>query len=310
MNPSNKFFSSTLSTSVPFSLKQTSQSVLIFVYWKPVVQTERKTFNVEIEPSDVTPVRIPSGSETDGPSQRSAVQSVECITRHCERHYPLRCDKNIEKSIITMDAESRSLWLAFAAASLLVTCTGRPLTRNVRSDDSPPLENVVMQQAQTISQLQAKLASMETEMTSLKRRMAKQETQAAFNVRLGSGSQPFTGDETLVLRTVDLNSGQGYDKNTGIFTAPASGLYLFSLHITHTPPGSLQVIMVKNGNTLTEVEASGDDPKYMDRASSTVLVHLRNGDKVWVKHFDGTSTTIQGYFRTSFTGTLVVADKP
>ncbi|KAK7506696.1 hypothetical protein BaRGS_00002171 [Batillaria attramentaria] len=172
-------------------------------------------------------------------------------------------------------------------STLLLKCRCEQTLSFKRSDDALPLETVVMQQTETISQLQAKLASMETEMTSMKSRIATQETRIGFNVRLATTtSQPFTGQETLILGAVDLNQGGGYDKTTGIFTAP----------------------IIKNGHTLAEVEANGDDPKYMDRSANSVVVHLAAEDKVWVKRVDGTVNTIQGNYRTSFAGILVIAD--
>lgn len=39
------------------------------------------------------------------------------------------------------------------------------------------------------------------------------------------------GNETAVFATVMMNHGQGYDNETGAFTAPVGGLYLFSVNI-------------------------------------------------------------------------------
>nr|KAG5710430.1 hypothetical protein BaRGS_022248 [Batillaria attramentaria] len=188
--------------------------------------------------------------------------------------------------------------------------------KSERSDDPASLETLVMTQAQTIQQLQAKLAAMETkfenELTALRARITKQETQVAFNVRLDSSfvGRDFNGTETLLFDAVDVNLGDGYDNLTGIFTAPVAGVYEFTFKITHTPPGALHVFLVKNGHELAEAEANGDDREYPDRASSTVVVQLKVGNKVWVRRSDGDSTHIQGAFRSSFAGVLVVPDHP
>nr|KAG5710429.1 hypothetical protein BaRGS_022247 [Batillaria attramentaria] len=199
--------------------------------------------------------------------------------------------------------------------------------KSERSDDPEPLQTLVMTQAHTIQQLQAKLAAMETkfenELTALRNaqaqktshleaRLTKQETKVAFNVRLDTSSvgREFTGTETLLFDAVDLNLGNGYDKHTGIFTAPVAGVYEFTFKITHTPPGALHVELVKNGREVAEAEGSGDDPKYPDRASSTVVLQLKVGDEMWVRRMAGDSTHIQGSFRTSFAGILVTPDHP
>ncbi|KAK7506692.1 hypothetical protein BaRGS_00002167 [Batillaria attramentaria] len=191
--------------------------------------------------------------------------------------------------------------ICLAAASHQVV-RGESSGRDERSDDPAPLEALVMQQAQTISKQQAKLDALEALVTKLQTRQGDYvffyQTKVAFNVRLlEMNSQSFTGTQTLVFDRVDLNQGGDYDKDTGFFTAPVSGLYQFSLHI------------LKNGGEIAEVEASGDD-KYLDRSSNTVLVQLHAGDKIWVRRASGDATEIQGGFRTSFAGVLLVPDQP
>ena len=60
----------------------------------------------------------------------------------------------------------------------------------------------------------------------------KQEAEVGFNARFSSKpTVSVTGTQNIVFDHVDLNQGHGYDKITGMFTAPVSGLYQFSLHI-------------------------------------------------------------------------------
>ncbi|KAK7506689.1 hypothetical protein BaRGS_00002164 [Batillaria attramentaria] len=209
------------------------------------------------------------------------------------------------------------------------SCSCESLPRSDRSDDPNTLEALVMTQAHTIQQLQAKISAMETsqqqathtisqlkaestslrtDVNNLKTRLAKQETKVAFSARLSTHGQDVTGYQNIVFDAVDLNQGGAYDKVTGMFTAPVNGLYEFSIHISTSPPGRMQVMIVRNGGEVAETEASGDDTKYMDRASNSVLLHMTTGQRVWVKRASGDATRLQGDYRSSFSGVLIRAD--
>ncbi|KAK7506691.1 hypothetical protein BaRGS_00002166 [Batillaria attramentaria] len=198
------------------------------------------------------------------------------------------------------------LFLLVATASLKV-CSAESNRRHARSDDPAPLEALVHQQAQAISQQQAELTALKTLVNKLQ---ARTETKVAFQVRFSAAiSVDVTNHQTLVFDVVELNQGGAYDKDTGFFTAPVSGLYQFHVHLAHTPPGRVQVFIVRNGREVAEVESSGDDA-YMDRSSNSVVVQLSPGDKVWVRRDNGDVTKIQGGYRTSFSGILVVPFQP
>jgi hypothetical protein len=50
------------------------------------------------------------------------------------------------------------------------------------------------------------------------------------NFPVGLSLASVTKHQTIIYDSVDLNIGNGYDKTTGKFTTPSSGLYVF--HIT------------------------------------------------------------------------------
>ena len=78
---------------------------------------------------------------------------------------------------------------------------------------------------------------------------AHQQTAVGFNARFTTHeSVTVTGRSTIVFDLVDFNLGDAYNKTSGMFTAPVSGLYLFSLHISHTPPGNVHVQARKLGD--------------------------------------------------------------
>jgi hypothetical protein len=52
----------------------------------------------------------------------------------------------------------------------------------------------------------------------------------AFQAMKLKNNRPSAG-ETFVFTTTVINRGNGYDNQTGMFTAPHKGLYSFSLHL-------------------------------------------------------------------------------
>ena len=103
----------------------------------------------------------------------------------------------------------------------------------------------------------------------------------------------------VVLAAVELNEGNGYDSSTGIFTAPAAGLYVFDW-TTMTPEG-------KNALTSLIVNGIMKSWNYCDNTLKTYLtcskmtvVKLKQGDNVWIGVFSGQASIHSKY--TSFSG--------
>ena len=74
-----------------------------------------------------------------------------------------------------------------------------------------------------------------------------------------------------------------YNPATGIFTAPVAGFFAFALDTRALPGRHCWVEVVKNGQPIANnyMEApSGQE----DSETSFAIVHLTNGDRVWVRH--------------------------
>jgi len=102
---------------------------------------------------------------------------------------------------------------------------------------------------------------------------------------------------------VDDNYGGGYDNNTGIFTCPTTGLYLFNvfIHPVHVSLGA--VSLKRNGGSLTHAIAQ---PSFngQDLIGSTARpVWLNQGDRVWVEVILKQTDMWSSY--TTFSGHLV-----
>ncbi|WAR22707.1 hypothetical protein MAR_036376 [Mya arenaria] len=87
--------------------------------------------------------------------------------------------------------------------------------------------------------------------------------------------------QTIVLQSVVINDGQGYDPSTGIFTCPFSGLYTFSLQHCVDREKYSHVGIVKDNTMLVAGVAYGTT--WWPCSSMQAFVSLRKGEKVWSK---------------------------
>nr|XP_057901866.1 complement C1q tumor necrosis factor-related protein 3-like [Doryrhamphus excisus] len=107
----------------------------------------------------------------------------------------------------------------------------------------------------------------------------------AFSVALKSDDQvasdhgPFNTDTTLVFKRVVTNLGNGYDVNTGIFTAPVKGLYYVTFTGSAGESGSLNAALIKNGVNMFAIY---DNKHHHSSATNGMALALEVGDKLWV----------------------------
>jgi len=110
-------------------------------------------------------------------------------------------------------------------------------------------------------------------------------SRSAFSVALNHSENsgcfgPLATAELVPYRRVFLNLGDGYSAQTGIFTAPRSGVY--SLAVTAysniSPTGADLLV---NGKAVASLREE-DGPDREDSATAVVAARLRAGDEVAV----------------------------
>ncbi|XP_056014490.1 uncharacterized protein LOC130046569 [Ostrea edulis] len=107
---------------------------------------------------------------------------------------------------------------------------------------------------------------------------------------------------TLVFPRVVYNIGGGYDPNTGVFTAPVDGHFVFFVNVQSFSSNSIHTYLVLNGTPKVQTMAYSD---YTSGPNLAVL-RLHKGDRVWVKHYAGTGYFTQGDAPiTTFSGFLI-----
>jgi len=97
------------------------------------------------------------------------------------------------------------------------------------------------------------------------------------------------GEENLTFNGCHCNVGGGLDADTGIFTCPSSGSYLFMFHIaTHDNKKALLSIR-KNGSEIASIfDQNHKDNHKNSMAGQTIVVDLAKGDEIVVYAYTGT----------------------
>ena len=107
--------------------------------------------------------------------------------------------------------------------------------------------------------------------------------------------------QAVVYDSVTVNAGQGYNKFSGIFQAPVTGIYHFTSTVMSKSGTSVHVNIVKNGAPIAWNFA---DFEGWESGSTTVIVELEAGDSVWVRDED-TGNRYLEHFYNNFSGFLM-----
>ncbi|XP_062587015.1 uncharacterized protein LOC134248621 isoform X2 [Saccostrea cucullata] len=162
---------------------------------------------------------------------------------------------------------------------------------------------------QTIEAMKANVSSvaaLETSLTKVSSQLGNLSKRVAFTAGVTSHSSSWNSG-TLVYDKVINNVGEGYNPNTGIFTAPVEGDYVFYVSIQSYSASSIFVDIVLNGSNKVRAMAHVTNPNdQYETGTNLVTFRLQQGDTVWVKHYSG-----QGYYThsdapdTTFSGFLI-----
>ncbi|XP_046562914.1 complement C1q tumor necrosis factor-related protein 5-like [Haliotis rubra] len=113
--------------------------------------------------------------------------------------------------------------------------------------------------------------------------------------------RPIPFDHTLV------NAGSAYNTQTGKFTAPVAGLYLFWTQIESTKPGvAITMFIFQSGKPISAGYMETNSDLADDTGSAMVATHLTKGEEVWVEIEKDFAMTV--FPSSYFGGVLLYAD--
>lgn len=108
---------------------------------------------------------------------------------------------------------------------------------------------------------------------------SKRDRVVAFHAR-EAADKSLVYNQVIVFRKVTMNVGSGYDKTTGYFTAPVSGIYHFTSHLCVQYTKSLEYIIVVNDKTWASGLYRPNDTGACSAFS--VTVQMNSGQRAWV----------------------------
>jgi len=174
------------------------------------------------------------------------------------------------------------------------------------------LEAVVQQLSASVDELQAQVQELQSKVDSQGGNMGGSggsTPTVAFMAQYSAENAVGVDQGAYVFDNAILNIGNGYDTNTGKFTAPVSGVYIIAVQL-FTDGGDKEhpfADIKLNGDTLARL-AFEENNGQEDSDSTTVTVQLQAGDEVWIQSEEGQAYHYWGGFHTFFTGTLVAAN--
>lgn len=88
---------------------------------------------------------------------------------------------------------------------------------------------------------------------------------------------------TIHFDTIVTNIGNHYNKQSGIFTAPQHGVYVFTWNIYCNTGGYIFSQLVVNSNVVGAMFSSGEGASNIRSSTGIVVVEVNQGDIVFVR---------------------------
>ncbi|XP_060582042.1 uncharacterized protein LOC132738551 isoform X3 [Ruditapes philippinarum] len=133
----------------------------------------------------------------------------------------------------------------------------------------------------------------------------------AFHAKNVKNDKPVTGT-TIVFTDILLNLGESYNTNTGVFTVPLGGIYLFTVQLCIDQSKYIDTGLVVD-NVYMDVARHRDNYYSVCCYKLTTTISVQSGNRVWVKVINEPNSGSILYhsdtnYWTSFSGVLIHTD--
>ncbi|XP_062587883.1 cerebellin-2-like [Saccostrea cucullata] len=140
-----------------------------------------------------------------------------------------------------------------------------------------------------VSSIQSKLNSQQSTMNGFQTKQSSIERKVdrgiAFTTQLDLNKSLYTlkKNEKIVFGHVISNHGNAYDRKSGIFTSPKSGIYGFYYNI-HTLIDKFALVeLTSNGDKIHSLAYAGSHSSAPTDGSTFVVLYLSKGERVWLR---------------------------
>ncbi|XP_051726173.1 complement C1q-like protein 4 [Ctenopharyngodon idella] len=130
-------------------------------------------------------------------------------------------------------------------------------------------------------------------------------SKVAFSVSLSSSNGPHSTLQTLIYKHIFLNNGDAYDANTGIFTAPMKGVYVFRVFSKAYGSSDKAVVAGLFRNDQHEISTYARQNGGFIGSSNGVSLLLEKGDKICVNLYPGYWIFDNEHHHSTFSGHLL-----
>ena len=124
----------------------------------------------------------------------------------------------------------------------------------------------------------------------------------AFYAQLSIDITAIKDHMTLNFDRVMINLGNGYNGVSGVFAAPASGLYVFHWVNTNRDRSFMNTELIVKGKVYGKAMSDAMDHIDYAVASNLAVVQLEPGDQVWVRSGTWHSGKLAGDYYSTFSG--------
>ncbi|XP_021348746.1 complement C1q tumor necrosis factor-related protein 6-like [Mizuhopecten yessoensis] len=127
-----------------------------------------------------------------------------------------------------------------------------------------------------------------------------------FFSALDENMGPLNG-ETLLYKHVPVNIGSAYDPNTGMFTAPSSGIYLFNIVVAAQPEktAAVQLRKIVDNTDKHVVVVWAESLPNWGTSSNSVYLSLDQGQQLFLIARQNLNSYYNASMSTTFSGHLV-----